>query len=412
LRLGIFSDTHLGFSANSKRSGDALFNARQALELLAREECDCILMAGDFFNEEIPSQEAWHDAFELLAVANSAKKSIVKISVQGREKTSEFSFEGVPVIAIHGTHEHRPKGSRNALEVLQRAGALLHLHASKAIVEKGSERVCVFGLGGVPEKYAKDALKAWAPKAVEGCFNALMLHQSFTEFLPFDDEMTATLSLEDLPKGFDLVINGHLHWSLEKKLGNSIFLLPGSTLTTQLKSSECQKPKGVFVFDTLSRSLSFSEIPEQRCSFYAKLKFDNAKPSAVLQKAEEAIAGFLESNSSALEPLIRVKCVGSLEKGFSQSDVSFAEIEKKFSAKALLSLDRSFDDNDFRKTIAELRELQAEKKSVSKLGLEILQKKLLETSFGNAFDVEKVFELLDEGKTEEVERLLKASLKN
>lgn len=380
--------------------------------MLVGQKCDFILMAGDFFNEEIPSQEAWHDSFELLDIASSAAKSGVSIEFQGREKSLAFAFEGIPVIAIHGTHEHRPKGSRNALDVLQKAGSLLHLHASKALVVKGIERVCVFGLGGVPEKYAKDALKAWSPRPEKGCFNILMLHQSFTEFLPFDDEMTATLSLEDLPKGFDLAINGHLHWSLEKKLqDNLLFLLSGSTLTTQLKNSECGKPKGVFVLDTASRALSFLAIPEQRRAFYAKLKFEDSRPSEVLQKVGETIEGFLEENNSSLEPLIRVKCVGSLEKGFSSGDAGFSELERKFSQKALLSLDKAFDSNDFRKTIAELRELQRERKSVSKLGLEILQKKLSETSFNSAFDVERVFELLAEGNVEEAEKLLKASVK-
>jgi len=412
LKVGIFSDTHLGFSAGGKRSGDALMQARQALQILVNEKVDCIIMAGDFFDECIPTQESWHDAFELLDIANSAGQSGVKVSLEKNEKKSAFDFSGIPIIAIHGTHEHLSKSRKNALDVLQKAGSLLHVHAAKAIVEKAPEKVVVFGIGGVPEKYAKEALNAWKPVPEKNALNVLVLHQSFTDFLPFDDEMTATLALEDLPKGFDFVINGHLHWSLQKQLGTTVFLLPGSTITTQIKSSECLKPKGVFILDSKTRALEFKEIPEQRKAFHAKLIFENEKPQKVLQDTEQAIEGFLKQNTSKLVPLIRVKCVGTLEKGFAQSDVNFSGIEKKFSENALLSLDKSFDSADFRKTISELRALQLEKKSISAMGLDMLEKKLLETSFNNAFDVKRVFELLSEGKSEDVEQILKNSRKS
>ncbi|MDO8647901.1 MAG: metallophosphoesterase family protein [Candidatus Diapherotrites archaeon] len=412
MKVGIFSDTHLGFSAGGKRSGDALMQAKQALQILVNERVDCIIMAGDFFDDGIPTQESWHDAFELLEIANSAAKSGVSVSLEKKESKSAFDFSGIPIIAIHGTHEHLSKSRKNALDVLQKAGSLLHVHAAKSVVEKVGDKVAVFGIGGVPEKYARDALNAWKPIPEKNALNVLVLHQSFTDFLPFDDEMTATLALEDLPKGFDLVINGHLHWSLQKQLGTTIFLLPGSTITTQIKSSECLKPKGVFILDSKTMDLEFKEIPEQRKAFHAKLKFEDARPQKVLADVEQEIEGFLKQNTGKLEPLIRVKCIGSLEKGFAQSDVNFSGIEKKFSEKALLSLDKNFDSADFKKTISELRALQLEKKSVSAMGLDMLEKKLLETSFGNAFDVKRIFELLSEGKTEDVEQILKAARKN
>ena len=413
MKLGIFSDTHLGFASGTKRHSDALMQAKQALQILVDEKVDAVLMIGDFFDEEIPRQETWHDAFELLEIALKAGKTNLKISVEKRDaKPVKKGFDGIPVIAIHGTHEHRGKDYKNALEILEKAGFLIHLHASKALLESEKEKVCVFGLSGVPEKHAKDALKAWNPKPEKDCLNVLLLHQSFTEFLPFDDEMTATLSLEDLPKGFDFVINGHLHWSLEKKLGDSMFLMPGSTITTQLKSHESSKQKGVMLLDSKTKKVSFKEIPKQRQVFYEKLKFEKAEPAKVLEKAEAAISGFLKKNTSSLEPLIRVKCTGSLAKGFSSSDISFAGIEEKFSGRALLSLDKDFSSEAFKQTIAELRELQKQKKSISQTGLDILEKKLQETSFGNAFDVRQIFELLSEGKNEEVEKLLQKPRKD
>ena len=57
--------------------------------------------------------------------------------------------------------------------------------------------------------------------------------------MPFDeDESIASLSLADLPNGFDLIIDGHLHWTNEQKLEGKRFLLTGSTIFTQMKNLE------------------------------------------------------------------------------------------------------------------------------------------------------------------------------
>src|SRR3989344_8298886 len=104
MKLGIFSDTHLGFASGTKRHSDALMQAKQALQILVDENVAAVLMSGDFFDEEIPRQETWHDAFELLEIALKAGKSGLKIYVEKRDaKPVKKGFDGIPVIAIHGT---------------------------------------------------------------------------------------------------------------------------------------------------------------------------------------------------------------------------------------------------------------------------------------------------------------------
>ena len=51
---------------------------------------------------------------------------------------------------------------------------------------------------GVPEKFAKSALASYYLNQLRAV-NLLLLHQSFVEFLPFDDDSIASLSLTDLP---------------------------------------------------------------------------------------------------------------------------------------------------------------------------------------------------------------------
>jgi len=292
------------------------------------------------------------------------------------------------------------------LSVLDRAGYLVYIHAAAAVIEKGGEKVLVHGLGGVPEKMARNALKAWAPKPLQGARNILVLHQSINEFLPVNDAMASNLSLEDLPKGFDMIIDGHLHWTSSTNLGGTVFLLCGSTIMTQMKRLEGEQEKGVHVLDTASMKTEFIPLPSQRKLFYRKLAFKGAKPQEVIESVEKEIREAVSANGDGLVPLVRLKLTGSLAKGIAQSDIDIPKATLQFRGKAILSVSKEFEATGFRHKIAELREKAGQKKSVAALGVELLEKNLEETDFGKSFDARRVFELLAEGETEKVLELL------
>ena len=68
------------------------------------------------------------------------------------------------------------------------------------------------------------------------------------------------------------------------------------------------------------------------------------------------------------------------------------KVLKDFQGKAVFSVDKNFSSLSFKKRIQELRDLHKTKKSVSALGMELLEKNLAETSFDKNFD--KITELL------------------
>src|SRR3989338_7450989 len=136
MKLAIISDTHLGYGRGSEREQESFDNAKQAFELALQNNADTILFAGDFFDSDIPSPETWHKTFELLKCLQNAKSRISEIKIIDREGNERIARQkGLPIIAIHGTHEFRGKGYKNALEVLESAGFIIHIHASKAIIE-------------------------------------------------------------------------------------------------------------------------------------------------------------------------------------------------------------------------------------------------------------------------------------
>lgn len=396
--LGIFSDTHLGFGGN-ELCEESFERLKEALSFFREKKVGAILHAGDLFDEAVPGQEIWRRAFECFSGNRGEETVFVREKFGAEEKVA---VRGIPFFAIHGTHEFRGKDFANALDVLESAGFLVQLHCAKVILEKGGERVVVHGMGGIPERNAKNALQKFNPIPVKGAVNLLLLHQSFTEFLPFGDESVASLSLADLPRGFDLIVNGHLHWHDEQNAGGRRLLLTGSTVFTQMKKLEAEREKGVFLFDTITGEIEFVPFPKQRKLFYEKIEFRGAAPEDVKRVVEERVSAILRKNFE-VKPLIRLKLVGSLAKGFSQADISFGL--KGAEQKAILSVSKEFSSERFEKKMEAFRDEHFKRKSVLEIGEDILEKNVEEAGL-RGFDARRVFALLAAGEGEKAEAVL------
>jgi DNA repair exonuclease SbcCD nuclease subunit len=393
--VGIFSDTHLGYGQKELYE-ESFERFREAIKILKEKKVEVILHAGDLFDEAVPSQEVWAETFEIFEENSGEEETLVKEKL-GEEK--KVTVRGTPIIAIHGTHEFRGKDFANALDVLESACCLVHLHAAKTVIEKNGEKLAVHGLSGVPERNVKKVLEKYSPKPVSGATNILLLHQAFKEFLPFGDEAIASLSMSDLPGGFDLIVDGHLHWGGEQEVEGKRILITGSTLFTQMKKLEGEREKGVFLFDTKTKTIDFVPFKNQRKLFYEKIEFKEGKPEEVKKTVEEKVSQILSQNFE-LKPLVRLKLVGTLAKGFAQSDISF-----ELPDKAIFSVSKDFSSEKFMKKIESFKEAHMKKKSVVELGIDLLEKNVEEARLKD-FDTRRLFELLAEGEIEKAEKAL------
>jgi DNA repair exonuclease SbcCD nuclease subunit len=395
MRLAIISDTHLGFARGTSREGDAFFNFKQALEGIVKQEPDAIIFPGDLFDHKIPNQEVWHECFELFGLLQAGKNPGVKVTHFSRNNGSKsFSYHGIPVIGIAGTHEYRSKDLKNALQVLETGNFLVCLHASHALLEKNGEKVAIHGMSGIPEKRALEALRMYNPQPLNEAHNLLVLHQSIKEFLPSKDDMVATIGLSNLPNGFDLLVNGHLHWTSITPWEGKKLLIPGSTVFTQMKRLEGEKQKGWYIYDTQTMQLEMHFIPKQRKLYYHCLKFKNATPKQIVKKCREHLEKDLQTTHELL-PLYRLKLKGTLANGYTQADVDFSKIMDGFSDKALFSTMKKFQTGEFSFRLDELRALHRSNVSLSAMGIDLLEKNLAQTPLGNRLDVKRVFELLE-----------------
>lgn len=387
MKIAVISDMHFGFKQDDPRLGnDSFEQAACALKTAIENGADMILSAGDIFDSRTPKQETWAKALEVMQIPLHSKKTGVELVeiVKKLRKLSPIIFSGIPVIAIHGTHERRAAHSMNPIEVLEKAGYLIHLHCDCAILKKGNMKVAIHGMGGVPEQYTKTVLKNYDPKPIAGCKNIFVFHQSVKGFV-YEDEENFYITYDDLPKGFDYYIDGHIH--AKNKFKN--LLLPGSTVITQMKQNETAK-KGFYMLDLEKNTEEFMEIPQQREFVFKKIEFNDATQREIIEKIKKELQD-IKPNT-----LVKIKLCGTCAKGtrIDTNDIIAG-------TKCIVFIDNEIETDDLKHKIDNLRKLQQSKMSVEEMGLKLVKQILDENNY-KGIPPEEILDDLAEGNNEKV----------
>jgi len=400
MKIAILSDFHFGYAYNTELENDSFDNANEAINKAL--DSDLILIAGDIFDSRVPKTSVWAKAIKILVKPLIKKSTGLKLLSCSKElkDISKRTLSHSPVIALHGTHERRGRGEINAIQVLENAGILIHLHQNTIVFEKDGIKVAIYGMSGVPERYAKDILYKWNPKPMKNCFNILLLHQSIEPFV-YSILEPPTLNLSNLPKGFDLIVDGHIHVSNQEKVGDTVLLLPGSTVITQLEENEALNEKGFFEIEIDKKlEINFRNLENNRKFFYEEIKL--LKDTSVREQIENKIKTIL-SKEFVKSPLVKIKIVGEETEVLNQE---LREIERKYSDKSIIRFVKELEAPEIAKKIEFLRNLKEQKLSIEEMGLGLLKKNLEILNFDSTFDYDNIFKLLSEGETEKVFNIL------
>lgn len=387
MKIAILSDFHIGYERFRE---DALRQATEAMEI-ASKEADLMVIAGDVFDYRHPKPEIIIEAARLFKKISSQKFTAKITGFEGRGNR----YTDVPIIAIPGTHERRTADETDSIDLLNLAGYLVNANQARVIVEKGSERVSVFGIGGVAEERFKDTIAQIAPKPLEGAFNLFIFHQSVYEFLPFGENI---IKLGELPEGFDLYVDGHIHSKVEAKCHGKSFLIPGSTVLTQLKEGE-QEEKGFFIYDTETNSYFFRKISSRRF-ILVKLDIEGLAPAEVKNRVEEEVSKTIPAGTG--KPIIRVILEGRLKEGFKNTDLNLKSISDSHSGNAIVEITKSGIDSKVSKEIEELRSGMLENASIRDYGVGIFIKRLAENKYDLNVSPSVLFDLLSSEEKKEI----------
>ncbi|MBW6451965.1 MAG: metallophosphoesterase [DPANN group archaeon] len=401
MKIAIFSDTHFGYNYDNELASDAYVQAKEAFEISL--DCDLILLAGDLFDSRVPKQEVWSEALKLFFIPKFNSSNLEILEISKKNKVHKFNKAGIPVVAIHGTHERRGKGQVNPIELLDNTGFVIHLHGDYVVYKDKvtCEIVAIYGMSGVPEGYTKQILEKLEPKPIEGAFNVFMMHQSLKQYM-YTDEHTPALDLEDLPKGYDMIINGHIHWSNMSMIGRdnkTILLLPGSTVTTQIRKSESETPKGVFILDTVTRKMDFVELKNTRPIIYCEIDCTGLDSKMIKNKVLDEIQQ-IEDQKYNKKPIVRIKINGVVDHS---EKMLFSDMSKTH-PDIILSIKNNLENKDLKKKIELFNDMRENRMSIDDLGLDILKSKAKELKLD--IEIYGLFNLLSEGDIDKAESMI------
>lgn len=393
MKIAVLSDLHFGYAYNSELENDSFDNAEEAIEKAL--ESDLILVCGDVFDIRAPRTQTWAKALKILSkplLKENSGTKLVRCSKELKE-ISKRTLSHIPAIAIYGNHERLTKGEQNTVEALENAGILIQLHLNTIVFEKDGIKVAIHGMSSVPERYAKDVLYQWNPQPMKDCYNILVMHQNIDPFV-FSPIEPPTLSVSNLPKGFDMIIDGHLHTHGMEHLGNTKLVIPGSTIITQFQRSESEIEK-VMTQIIVGGDASVDFIPLQtvRKFFYEEINLNGIPVQDVVEKK---INDILFSRNFEKKPVIRIK----LTCREIVNDKELNNIENRYTNKAVVVFAKDIESPEMMQSIELLRNLKDQKLSIEEIGLNLLKKNLDGMNFESGFDYHDIFSLLSEDETE------------
>jgi DNA repair exonuclease SbcCD nuclease subunit len=385
MRIAILADLHIGYERFYE---DAYSQARAALEAAAGA-ADMILIAGDIFDMRIPKPEVMAQSMTLFRMLAERKWEARVTGYEGRGKR----YTDIPVIAIPGTHERRSEEAEDAVGILNLAGFLVDSSEARTTVEMGGEKVAVYALGGVSDERAKGVLKALGPRPVPGAFNVFMMHQSVYELLPFSEGF---MRFDDLPDGFDLYVNGHIHSRIEGKVHSKPFLTPGSTVLTQLKEKE-QAEKGFFVFDTQSCSYSFNSIRTRRFEM-ERIDISGKGREEIRKEINEKVR---MAASGGGVPIVRILIEGKGGEEREYLNLDSQQIIKEYSGRAVVEIGSAgMDPDDGANAVGDAQPASIDGASIRDYGFSVFLDALRKKGYSLGISPTELFEVLAEQNKE------------
>ncbi|MDI6806877.1 MAG: DNA repair exonuclease [Candidatus Aenigmarchaeota archaeon] len=401
MKIAILSDFHFGFGYSPELENDSFENVEEAMERALNS--DLVLIGGDIFDSPLPKTQTWAKAIKILARPLLKPNPGINLAECSKElkEISKRTLAHLPVIALHGNHERRARGELNAVQALENAGLLIHLHGNTIIFEKDGVKVAIHGMSAVPERFAKNFLYQWNPKPINGCVNILFLHQNVDPYV-YSPLEPPSLTLSNLPKGFDLIINGHIHMHGTERIDNTLFLIPGSLVITQFEKGEAEIDKGFLEVEVGEEiKVNFISLKTSRKFFYEEIKLEEEKP--IREQLEKKLNEIIYTREFLKPPLIRLRIFGKEVEAIEQE---LRAVERKYSDKAVIKFVKELESPEITRKIELLQSLREQRLSVEEIGLTILKKNLDELSFKAVFDHESIFKLLSEGDVDKALAIL------
>jgi DNA repair exonuclease SbcCD nuclease subunit len=397
------ADCHLGGWRDPCLQQLNLQTFKEAIRRCISEKVDFVLFAGDIFDTALPATEILEDAVEQFRILKDS---------------------GIKCFIIAGSHDFSVSG-KTFLNVIEKAGLCRNI-GTVCSEENCSEEIKIFeedfsgtravfsGFCGrkssLEQAYLKKMNFSIGKTASGRNFKILALHTTLTEAKPKGLEMMESISISELPKGFDYYALGHLHLPFQHSKDGKFYVYPGPLFPNNFQEleelnygtfvivnvSESRINPGTFQVDIQKEILNMKEI------LVLKIDACNLSP---MELTEKVILEFRRYANAVKDKILMLKISGILKEG-KTSEVNFELIGKeaeKLGCFVLLKNIHSLSSQEFKEL-----EIENSNRSVEEIEKGIVVK-IVEEKKDAFFDLKKIQELMHalnaekpEGQTKQV----------
>ena len=324
MKFAHLSDTHLGRQKDEKLRIIEKQIFEKTVDTILKNDVEFVLIAGDFFDVNIPDMETQKFTFEQF---------------------KKFKNKDIPIYVIYGSHDFSPN-STAVIDLLNSSDFFTKITLAENEEDKISLKffvdpktgVKITGLPGL--KSSRDVTYYEkldrTPLETETGFKIFMFHGGIKETIT-DGIITDTMPVSYLPKNFNYYAGGHMHKFSDGNFpGYSHVVYPGTLFsghpTDFIDNAKGQQRGFVLVeFEKEVQKVEFVHIPNIE---YVLIEID------AQDKKVESVDTELRAkirNSEVKEKLVIINVKGELSEG-KTTGIDFSEIKDKLIENGTLSV--------------------------------------------------------------------------
>ncbi len=314
MKFAHLADTHLGRQKDEKLRSIEKKVFQNTIDEILKNQVDFVLIAGDFFDINIPDMETQKFAFEQF---------------------KKIKDHNIPIYVIYGSHDFSPN-STAAIDLLDSGGFFTKISRQES--EEGKINLSFFvdpktgakitGLPGLKssrdityyEQLDRNSLES------EDGFKIFMFHGGINEMIKENLPGADFMPLSYLPKNFDYYAGGHMHkFSDESYPDYTHVVYPGTLFSGHpidfIDNAKGQQRGFVLVeFEKEIQNVEFIHIPNIE---YVLIEI-NAQNKKIETVDTELKAKIKDSNVK--EKLVIIHVEGELSEG-KTTEVNFSQIK-------------------------------------------------------------------------------------
>ena len=325
MKFAHLADTHLGRQKNQKLRETEKRIFQNMIDEILKSNVDFILIAGDFFDVNIPDMETQKLAFEQF------------------KKIKDMD---IPIYVIYGSHDSSPNATA-AIDLLDSGGFFTKITYAESNEGKitlnfftdpktGAKITGFRGLKNDRDITYYEQLDR-KPLESETGFKIFMFHGGINEMVTDNMPDADFMSLSHLPKNFDYYAGGHMHKFTDESYPDYNHVVYPGTLFSGwhadfIDNANGQKRGFVLVeFGKEIEKVEFIEIPNIE---YALIEIDakNKKSATVYAEIKSRI-----NEIDVKEKLVIINVKGELSEG-KTTDIDFSQIKDELSTQGTIAV--------------------------------------------------------------------------